>query len=268
MDIGSALVIFLSAIGAYFAFRQAQLTKQQLRMAREQTVQLDAIPQPRPPRIATLAFVERLDLQGRSLEEVILKALRRNGIICLWGTGGVGKTTLAMQVANRMSGNYDGFLWIGLDRLSPVDFSQVLNMMSILLMRNDSSSLAIGAKKALVKGLIDRGKYLVVIDNFENVETRDKDALLAFLREIQSTNLILSLKYVEGAFNIEIPPMRPEEVREFVRLLTNDPANDNWDKSTYIQKIINTTECNPQLIEWVVGQIKFGAYSPTALYQS
>jgi energy-coupling factor transporter ATP-binding protein EcfA2 len=278
MGLSKALVIIVSVIGAYFGFRQVRIAFQQQRIARQQDLQKtsktarvpsqhdEPLPKPQPPRVRTRSIVERLDKAGRPLIDHIVSALAQNNMVCIWGSGGVGKTTLATLVANRlMSHVYDGVVWVGLDTQGNVDFAQILNVISVTLLRQDSYSLSTSSKKALVKNLLSKGNYLIVVDNFEVVTPEDKKPLISFLKEAPSSSLILSIEYVEQILTVEIPAMRPEEAKMLARILCEQTLERNRGDNIDVKRVVEITEGNPLLIEWVVSQIQFGAYAPSAL---
>ena len=75
------------------------------------------------PKSPTVGFVARRDNEGHDIVELLKGDLspEKNLLIALWGEGGIGKTTLAAEVARALMKDYDlRLVWTSADKASPV----------------------------------------------------------------------------------------------------------------------------------------------------
>jgi len=85
------------------------------------------VPQP-PRRRGPVGFVARHDEEGRDLVEVVTKALEGDGAVNLWGSGGVGKTTLAIEISHRLLPSLPGgVIWADADGRAEFNLAALLD---------------------------------------------------------------------------------------------------------------------------------------------
>ncbi len=229
-----------------------------------QQKEAERLPKPKPPRKRTSFFVDRYNRRGYPLKQLIIEALKQRNIVSLWGRGGVGKTTLAIEVAHELAGRFDGIIWIGLETYDDFSLPQLLNEICIQLKREDALTLRTDAKKGIVKSLLDSGNYLLILDNFEIV--KDKGAIIAFLSGLSCNVLITTIENVSDIHNIEILQMTTSEAENFISWLIQESSNPRWVRHINIKQVIKIAEGNPMLIQWVVGQLQF-AIQPEQVFR-
>jgi NB-ARC domain len=86
--------------------------------------QRTTIPQP-PPSMGNL-FVQRSSTKGRNLVKQIKGSIGLEHLVSIWGSGGVGKTTVAIEVANSLKPIFtDGIIWINAGLISSFNLSRL-----------------------------------------------------------------------------------------------------------------------------------------------
>jgi predicted ATPase len=114
------------------------------------------------PPLRSLALTnihDRAELIGRSVDAEAVASRLRSGqrLVTITGTGGIGKTTLALEVARRIRDEFPDGTWF-------VDLSHVSDPSLVL----PEVSAAVGAPADVASHLADR-RVLLVVDNLEQV---------------------------------------------------------------------------------------------------
>lgn len=211
---------------------------------------------PRPPQVG---FVARRDKDGHEIVKRLQEELapQKNQLVALWGAGGVGKTTLAaeaVRVLTEESGQR--VIWTSADGRANFAFSTLLDDIAEQLGRTDLRPLAPEPKEEAVRALITDAPTLIVLDNFETISPEEQPLCTGFLAQrVRCPVLITTREKIGQATSIPLPAMSPDEARDFLERLiaqTQDPAiYAEVDRN----RILQTAEYNPLIIQWIVAQI-------------
>ena len=211
---------------------------------------------PRPPKVA---FVSRRDREGADIAERLREALapEKNQLVALWGAGGVGKTAIASEAvrvlievfANRIA-------WVSADGLESFGLTTLLDSIASQLGVPDLRKLSLELKKEQVRDLVKTAPTLIVLDNFETIETAERARCVDWLgNPAPCSALITTRDMIEGAHNIPIEVMRTEEAH----ILLNELIAQTHDSRAFAKldrgRLIETGEANPLVLQWIVGQI-------------
>ncbi|MEK6333975.1 MAG: tetratricopeptide repeat protein [Acidobacteriota bacterium] len=211
---------------------------------------------PSPPKVG---FISRLDKDDRDIVERLQKELAPgiNQLVVLWGSGGVGKTAIA---AEAVRGLIEAFArriaWVSADGLENFSLTTLLDGIASQLGHPDLRKLALDLKKEQVRDLVKTAPALIVLDNFETIDSPERDHCIDWLgKPAPCTTLITTRDMIEDARNIPLDVMRPEEANTLLDQLiaqTHEArAFDNLDRD----RLIQTAEANPLVLQWIVGQI-------------
>ncbi len=210
---------------------------------------------PRPPLIG---FVARRDEQGRDIVERLKSDLapQANQPITLSGPGGVGKTTLAAEAARALEEEFvDRIVWSRAEGRADFTLSTLLDDIVTQLGRADLRPLALEAKAAQVHALLSNPPALVVLDNYETISDEGKSLIEEWLAQAQCSALITSRHRINTTRNINIAAMSREEAQEFLEKVVAQAQDAQMFSPTIRQRIYETAEANPFVMQWVVGQI-------------
>ncbi|HZN72007.1 MAG TPA: NB-ARC domain-containing protein [Micromonosporaceae bacterium] len=265
MDAGTIVVVLITAVGVgaglvqIIDFFSARRRKTTLKEEGESLIQL-----PAPLRERRHNLPARTELIGRAfeLERVIQGLMSRSPIVCIDGIGGIGKTSLAVEVAHKTltSGNALGIehvVWVSC-REAEANLEHLLSTIARVLDYPSANKASPEQKTSSIQQLLRENRVLVVVDNFE--EVRD-DSVERFLRSIPepSKALLTSRHHIPGdtwvisltglAASDGIALIRAEGVR--LNLHAIQAADD-----TVLLRIFSVAGGVPIAIKWAVGQIK------------
>lgn len=216
-------------------------------------------PLPRPRRRVVVRFIDRHDEQGRDITELVIELLEGGHCINLWGSGGVGKTTLAVEATHRVfptpfSG---GVVWDTADGRADYDLVTLLDQILTALGREDARTLAPDAKADLVGHLLSQTMpCLLALDNFETIAREERRKILDFLAGVSCPALLTSRMRLPEAQNIRVGPMTPEEADEFLQSLVEQSTERAKLEKVDLEQIAKVADYNPMLMRWVVAQLE------------
>lgn len=152
-------------------------------------------------------------LVGRDRAAVTVRALLAEPttrMVTLTGTGGIGKTRLAIQVANDGAADFpDGTVYVSLAPLT--DPEQVLPSLAQAL---GVIGPGIHSTEERLKRLLDGQRMLVVLDNFEHVMPAAA-AITALLQSTRTVTLLVTSRIplrISGEHEFAVPPLElPDE---------------------------------------------------------
>jgi hypothetical protein len=225
----------------------------------EVAVSQPTIPAPLIPKPPAVGFVARRDTDGHDIVELLKSDLspESNLLIALWGEGGIGKTTLAAEVARALIKDYGRRLvWTSADKRADFTYSTFLDEIALRLDRHDLLRLAVEPKTSEVQVLLAEATTLVVLDNFETIVPDEARRCSDFLADRASCSALITTRHqVAGARNVRIDAMSPDEGKEFLERLIKQSADPNAFVNLNRERLMQTTALNPLVMEWVVAQI-------------
>lgn len=211
------------------------------------------------PKSPAVGFVARRDKEGHDIVELLKRDLssESNLLIALWGEGGIGKTTLAAEVARALIKDYgQRLIWTSADKRADFTYSTFLDEIALRLNRNELLRLAVEPKTSEVQMLMAEAPTLVVLDNFETITPDEAKSCSDFLAHKAScSGLITTRDRVAGARNIRIDAMSRDEAKEFLERLISQSADPNAFEGLDRERLMVTAALNPLVMEWVVAQI-------------
>jgi len=216
-------------------------------------------PVPKPPKLPEPRFISRRDEQGHDLAEEVSEALKKAALVVIWGTGGVGKTTLAIEVANRLFESLykGGVIWADADEVADFGFISLLDQILDKLERQDARTLALDDKKRLITRLLgEEDSRLIVVDNFEAIAGQERRRIVPFLSALPCAALVASRRSIAKAENIHLPPMSDTEALDFLNMATRNTKFASKLSESQLEDVALAADRNPLYMQWVVGQVE------------
>jgi len=222
---------------------------------------------PRPPAVG---FVSRRDSDGRDIVERLKEELDpiKNQLVVLSGAGGVGKTTIAAEVARALVGSLaNRLVWI--NALGREDFalSTLLDEIATQLGETSLRTLAPEAKAQAVQTLIASGPALIVLDNFETIKDAEEQTrcVAYLLHRASCPALITTRQKIATARNITIPTMSHEEADAFLQRVIDQSTDPSSLAQLDRARIMQASDRNPLVMQWVMGQIELAQEAESVL---
>jgi tetratricopeptide (TPR) repeat protein len=227
----------------------------------------DVLPPSSVPRPPVFGFVARRDEQGRDIVERLREELapERGRLVTLSGPGGIGKSTLASQVARELQETYGRrVVWSSADGRTDFSFPSLLDDIATQLGRAELRTLAPADKEEQVRALV--ADALVVLDNYETVAEAEQRRIEAWFARTQCSALFTSRPRVEGTVFVHVSAMSREEASEFLEKLREQTQDPQIFTPEVRERVYETAEANPFVMQWVVGQIDL-AQEPGAVLE-
>jgi tetratricopeptide (TPR) repeat protein len=221
-------------------------------------------PIPRPP---VIGFVSRRDAQGRDIIGRLQDELApgSNQLLTLSGPGGIGKTTLAAEAARALQEAYGGrVVWSSAEGRADFTLLSLLDDIATQLGRAELRTLAPAEKQEQVRALT--ASALVVLDNYETVAEAERGRIEAWFARTQCSALFTSRPKVEGTVFVPVSAMSREEAAEFLERLAGQTQDPQIFTPEVRERVYETAEANPFVMQWVVGQIDL-AQEPGAVLE-
>jgi tetratricopeptide (TPR) repeat protein len=221
---------------------------------------------PRPP---VVGFVARRDEQGRNIVERLKEELAPQGnqLVTLSGPGGVGKTTLAAEAARALKEVFGGrIVWSRAEGRADFTLSTLLDDITTQLGREGLRTLAPDLKEAQVRELAADPPTLIVLDNFETIAPDAKKGIGEWFALAQCSTLFTSRHGISSTRNVSIAAMSREEAQEYLEKLIAQTQDSQIFSIEVRQRIYETAEANPYVMQWVVAQID-AAQEPRAVLE-
>ncbi|HEX8131606.1 MAG TPA: TIR domain-containing protein, partial [Pyrinomonadaceae bacterium] len=212
---------------------------------------------PRPPAVG---FVARRDTKGRDIVEVLKGELapEKNQLLVLWGAGGVGKTTLAVEAVKTLSDVFEQrIVWASPELRADLTLATLLDEIATQLGRADLRPLAFEPKEEQVRALLAEAHALIILDNFETVTTAEQTRCAEWLaKRAPCPALITTRQRIVGAHNVSIHAMTPGEASEFVeRWIEREAHSPHAFEGLERELIIEAAGRNPLVLQWVLARV-------------
>jgi tetratricopeptide (TPR) repeat protein len=212
---------------------------------------------PRPPAVG---FVARRNAEGRDIVEQLQEELApgRNQLVVLWGAGGVGKTTLAVEAAQALSGVFERrIVWASPELRADLTLATLLDEIATQLGRADLRPFAFEPKEDGVLALLAEAHALIVLDNFETITLAEQPRCAEWLaKRARCPALITTRQRITNAHNISIHAMTPAEANEFVeRWIRREAHSPRAFEGLERERIIKAAGRNPLVLQWVLARI-------------
>lgn len=206
----------------------------------------------------------------------LLSPRSRHFLVTIDGIGGIGKSTLALEVAHRYLHNknpfdtseqFDALIWASakqtvLTAEGIVSRGQILRTLydiyttiSVTLEREDITRAKPEDQYELVRHALTQQRTLLIVDNLETV---DDEATLSFLRELPApTKAIVTTRHrIDIAYPVRLTGM-PQE--DGLNLISQECERRGVElKKAEAEKLYHRTGGVPLAIVWSVAQMGYG----------
>ena len=150
---------------------------------------------------------------GREREKSIVRTLLTNGearLISLVGTGGIGKTRLALDVGAALMGEFDGVVMVALEEVSSADL--VVSSIASALGVPESPGQSLLLDRVI--NYLRTGRMLLIVDNFEQVMAAAGVLAQLIAGTDQVMRLVTSRERLRlsGERVVEVPPLQVPEI--------------------------------------------------------
>ncbi len=206
-------------------------------------------------------------MRPQAFEDVLDGLRQRSAVVLIASMGGMGKTSLAREIASRcLSGDavgleFDAAVWVSdKDQPGTVNLSTVLDEVARTLDYPGLIQYPHTEKRFEVEQLLRRQSVLLVVDNFETITD---GALLDWLVRIPEPSKVVITtrehrRAFRGAWSIELGGMTKDEARLLIkdrlRMLKLDARAID---PALLTPLIAATGGNPKAIELALGVIKY-----------
>lgn len=213
------------------------------------------------------AFIGREGIK-REIHQALLNS--HPSMVIIQGLGGIGKTSLALEIAQDYllnnvpfqadtTGSFDGIIW-ATARNGDLSLNILLDTIARVLEQLGILQQDLDGKRQAVLELLQKKHCLLLVDNFETVT--DENLILFLINLPVPTSLILTTrekkKILDNGRLITIGEMSLEEATELMRI---EGERLNLSRLKDVErdvalKLYQATGGAPLAIKWAIGQIK------------
>lgn len=207
----------------------------------------------------------------------------QHSLVTIDGIGGIGKSTIALEVAHHYLRNYqrllqqdrfDAIIWVSAKQTiltaqgiqkRPQAFrtlEDIYAAIAITLQRQDITKASVDEQIEIVRSVLTRQRTLLVVDNLETV---DDEKVITFLRELPApTKAIITTRHrVDVAYPIRLKGMEGKDAEQLI--------HQECEKRNYVltdsdtQRLYKYTGGVPLAIVWSIAQISSGYSTESVL---
>ena len=219
---------------------------------------------------------ERTGLIGRNKEiDSVINDIKggRNNTIALVGPGGVGKTSLAVEIARKLKDKYlnrsnlDAIVYLTLkkeyltvDGIKRKTQEEIFNNIEQYFLGELSELYQIpDVSFETMKDFLEKDNLLIILDNLEDLIVEDIQAYEGFIEKLPATwkVLITSRISIDGAKNVPISALSDGAIRELARKYYAVVSGKEFDDAT-LEKISNSCSGNPLALKLVIDRFNLG----------
>jgi tetratricopeptide (TPR) repeat protein len=143
-------------------------------------------------------------------------------------------------------------------------FPSLLDDIATQLGRADLRTLAPAEKEEQVRSLV--AGALAVLDNYETVAEAEQRRIEAWFQQTQCSALFTSRPKVPDTVFVPVSAMSREEAAEFLEKLTAQTQDPPLFTPEVRERVFETAEANPYVMQWVVAQID-DAKEPATVFE-
>lgn len=207
----------------------------------------------------------------------------QHSLVTIDGIGGIGKSTLALEVAHHYLRNYqhlsqqdrfDAIIWVSAKQTvlttqgiqkRPQAFrtlEDIYAAIAITLQRQDITKASADEQIEIVRNALTRQRTLLVVDNLETV---DDEKVITFLRELPApTKAIITTRHrVDVAYPIRLRGMEEKEAEQLIH--QECEKRNHTLTNSEILRLYKYTGGVPLAIVWSIAQISSGYSTESVL---
>ena len=208
-----------------------------------------------------------------TIAEALLPAKRTWGVL-IDGTGGIGKTTLAVRAAEIAAPQFDRVLFVStkVQKLTPegavplsnsivAAYPEMLNEIARLLGIPKIADKPEQERPAVIKAAVQTEKVLLLLDNLENLDKAQQNLLFEFVSDLPAgcKAIVTSRRRTDvDARIIRLAKLEQDAALEYLEELA--AGRDLLARAATAERLhlYEETGGNPLLLRWVVGQLGRG----------
>ena len=134
-------------------------------------------------------------------------------LVTILGSGGMGKTRLALEVSQRLGKSYDNRIWFA----DTSDVRDSAMLLDAIFERIGIDFHARQDRSKFLDQILDGKPGLFIIDNFEQVDSRGANVLIDLLQQNPTLRVLVTSRRrlgLSGEYEYPIPPLPPNEAIE------------------------------------------------------
>lgn len=227
-----------------------------------------------------------INFVGRQNEvERIIEALcvgHRQWLVIILGPGGIGKTTLANEVAHRLreSNEFEAYIWA--DARTEVmrggnrrqkqqeigSLDQLFHLVGEGIGINLSRQTEVERRNAAIE-ILHKNRCLLIIDNFEALEDQSDFCHFLDADVPEPSKVIITTRHdtVEGGRIVKLNGLSLEEMKQLLFSIVGEQNIQllMQPDEHLLDLIWRATDGSPLALEWFVGQVKIFGITPNEL---
>lgn len=207
-------------------------------------------------------------MRRQAFNEVVDALQTRAAIVLICGLGGMGKTSLAHEIADRSLKDdgtvprYNTVVWVSdKDQFGATTLQTVLDEVALVMDRTGVLQLEFAQKRREVENLLRKDPVLLVIDSFETVTD---DGLIDWLNRYlpePSKALVTTRerrREFQNSWSVELRGMTDDEAQAFLtHHLYRLRLIETYTDLAQFTPLLKVTGGNPKAIETALGYLKY-----------